>query len=205
MSRDGKILRAEILHRRPALAPDLIAIKNSGKILESNQAMKLEETNLMPAIKGIVALAVLIAPFACAADTVYKYRRPDGSVVYSDTPLRGARLIGRYLLVPQPAAAGAEGPAPGRGTDPAERARLRSQSLEAADARIKAAELALKQAEDRQQAGVEPLPGERIGNAPRGSRLGPEYFARQRRLADDVERAQAQLDEAYRLRNELRD
>jgi uncharacterized protein DUF4124 len=181
----------------------LITVKNSGKIPESNHDMK--HTNLMPAIKGIVALAAVLAPLACAADTVYKYRRPDGSVVYSDTPLRGARLIGRYLLVPQPPAGGSEGTVPGRSMDPDERARLRSQSLEAADARIQAAERALKDAQDRQQAGVEPLEGERIGNARRGSRLGPEYFVRQKQLADEVERAQAQRDEAYRLRDELRD
>ena len=165
----------------------------------------MKQTNLMPAIKGIVVLAAVLAPLACAADTVYKYRRPDGSVVYSDTPLRGARLIGRYLLVPQPPAGGTEGAAPGRSMDPDERARLRSQSLEAADARIKAAEQALRNAQDRQQAGVEPLEGERLGNVQRGSRLGPEYFVRQKQLANEVEEAQMELDQAYEQRNELRD
>lgn len=166
--------------------------------------MKRERTNFVTAIKGIVALALALAPLVSAADTVYKYRRPDGSVVYSDTPLNGASLIGRFLLVPQPPAGGTESTAPGR-MDPDERARLRSQLLEAADVRIRAAEQALKDAQDRQQAGVEPLAGERIGNAQGGSRLREEYFARQKELAAEVESAQARLDEAYRLRNESRD
>lgn len=161
--------------------------------------------DFMTAIKGIVALALALAPLASAADTVYKYQRPDGRVVYSDTPVRGARLIGRYLLVPQPPARGKGSGSPGRSTDPDGQARLRSQSLEAADAGIKAAESSLKEAQERQQAGVEPLPGERVGNALSGSRLRPEYFARQKEIAKAVESAQARLDEAYRLRNELRD
>jgi len=165
--------------------------------------MKGKKTNFTTVIKGLVALAAALAPLACAADTVYKYRRPDGSVVYSDTPLQGARLIGRYELVPQPPG-GTQGGEPGGG-GPDEQARLRSQSLEAVYARIRAAELALKGAQERQQAGVEPLEGERIANAQRGSRFRPEYFARQKQLADDVEKAQQELDEAYRQRNELRD
>jgi len=183
----------------------LIAIKNSSKIPESNCGMKRKRTNFTTAIKGLVALAAALAPLACAADMVYKYRRPDGSVVYSDTPLQGARLIGRYQLVPQPPAAAPEGAAPRRSADPDEQARLRSRALEAVDVRIKAAEQALNDAQERQQAGVEPLEGERIGNAQRGSRLRPEYFARQKQLADDVESARSDLEEAYRLRNELRD
>jgi hypothetical protein len=183
----------------------LIPIKDFPKIPESNCEMKRERTNFVTAIKGIVALALALAPLVSAADTVYKYRRPDGSVVYSDAPLPGARLIGRYQRVPQPPAGATESAAPRGSADPDEQARLRTQSLEAADARVKAAERALKDVQDRQQAGVEPLEGERIGNAQRGSRFRPEYFARQKQLADDVERAQVDLDDAYQQRNELRD
>ncbi len=56
----------------------------------------------MTTIKGIVAFALALAPMLAAADTVYKYQRPDGKVVYSDVPLRGAKLIGRFELVPVP-------------------------------------------------------------------------------------------------------
>jgi hypothetical protein len=159
----------------------------------------------LTAIKGLVALTAALAPLACNADTVYKYQYPDGKVVYSDSPVRGARLIGRYLLLPQPAGESKAKAVPG-GADPEERARRRSQALDASDAAIKAAELALKSAQERQKAGVESLPGERIGNASgRGSRLRPEYFVRQRQLIDDLEQAQGRLDEAWRAHNELRD
>lgn len=157
------------------------------------------------AIKGLVALAAALAPLLCAADTVYKYQYPDGRIVYSDSPVRGGRLIGRYLLLPQPPDE-SRAKAPRGFADPDQVARQRSQALDASSAAIKAAELALNGAQERQQAGVEPLPGERAGNASgRGSRLRPEYFARQQQLASDVEEAQARLDEAYRARNELRD
>jgi hypothetical protein len=37
-----------------------------------------------------------------------------------------------------------------------------------------------------------------VGVAGGGSRLGPEYFARQEALEKDVEAARARLDQAYR-------
>lgn len=81
----------------------------------------------------------------------------------------------------------------------------RAQALEAAVAEIKAAERALRDAEERQQSAVEPLPGERLGNVGGRSRLGPAYFERQRARAAEVDAARARLEEAYRLRNQLRD
>jgi PAS domain-containing protein len=81
----------------------------------------------------------------------------------------------------------------------------RAQALDAAVAEIKAAEQALREAEERQRSAVEPLPGERLGNVGGQSRLAPEYFDRQRTMADEVDAARARLNEAYRLRNQLRD
>ena len=96
-------------------------------------------------------------------------------------------------------------PERGAAKDPDELARRRVQDLDAADAAIKAAEQSLKEALERQQAGVEPFAGERLGNVDRRSRLTPDYFARQRSLAAEVDAARARLDEAFRQRNELRD
>src|SRR5712691_2323087 len=56
----------------------------------------------MTPIKGLVALVLALAPALATAETVYKYQRPDGSTVYSDVLLRGAKLIGRFELVPVP-------------------------------------------------------------------------------------------------------
>ena len=163
----------------------------------------------MTPIKGLVVLILVLAlaPRLTAAETVYKYRRPDGSTLYSDVPLRGAKLIGRFELVPVPPPARARPAMPERGAakDPDELARRRVQDLDAADAAIKPAEQSLKEALERQQAGVEPFAGERLGNVDRRSRLTPDYFARQRSLAAEVDAARARLDEAFRQRNELRD
>jgi hypothetical protein len=62
----------------------------------------------------------------------------------------------------------------------------------------------LQEAEKRREAGTEPLPGERLGIAGGGSRLGPAYFARQEQLEKDVEKERARLDDAYRRWNEFR-
>jgi len=159
----------------------------------------------MTTIKGIVALAFALAPVLAVADTVYKYQRPDGKVVYSDVPLRGAKLIGRFELVPLPPRGGARGDAAPGSADISRRTERRISALDAADADIKAAEQALKDAEERQQAGVEPLPGDRLGTVGGRSRLTPDYFERQRALAAEVDAARARLDEAYRQRNQLRD
>jgi hypothetical protein len=166
-----------------------------------------ETEDFMTTIKGIVVLALALAPMLAAADTVYKYQRPDGKVLYSDVPLRGAKLIGRFELVPVPPQGGARGDRSRQSEDFAsERAEQRARALDAADAEIKAADQALKDAEERQQAGVEPLPGERLGNVgARSSRLSPQYFERQQALAAEVAAARARLDEAYRQRNQLRE
>src|SRR5712664_2687014 len=194
----------------PAPSPhdaNLTAVENSVHALRSNEGTVSREKFMTP-IKGLVALVLALAPAVAATETVYKYQRPDGSTVYSDVPLNGARLIGRFELVPVPPPPKAEPARPGRGavTDPNEIARQRVQNLDAADAAIKAADQSLKEALERQQAGVEPLPGERLGNVGgRTSRLGPQYFERQRALAAEVDAARAKLDEAYRQRNQLRE
>jgi len=184
----------------------LTAVENLRHALRSAEGVvHLEE--FMTPIKGLVALVLALAPGFAAAETVYKYQRPDGSTLYSDVPLRGAKPIGRFELVPVPPPAKA-GPARlerGAAKDPDELARQRAQDLDAADAAIKAADQSLKDALERQQAGVAPLAGERLGNVGGRSRLTPDYFERQRALAAEVDAARAALDEAYRRRNQLRE
>jgi hypothetical protein len=155
----------------------------------------------MTAIKGIVAILLVAAAIPATAETVYKYQRPDGQVVYSDSPVNGAKLVGRVDLVPSPPA-----------TEPAPRpdatgglAEQREAALDIADARIKAADRALATAEERQQEAMEPLPGERRGKVDGHTRLTPEYFERQRAAAEAVDAARADLDAAYRLKNEVRE
>ena len=157
----------------------------------------------MTAIKGIVALLLAAGVTGALAQTIFKYQRPDGEIVYSDSPVEGAERVGQVDPAPAPAAPqAAQSEAPRRAPDLAER---RSAALDDADARIKAAARALKEAEERQQEGIEPMPGERLGNAGGNSRLAPRYFSRQQDNAADVDAARANLEEAYRLRNEARD
>ena len=159
----------------------------------------------MTTIKGIVAVLLAVSPILAAAETVYKYQRPDGTLVYSDSPVRNAKLIGRLDLPPAPpAAALGEGDSPRRSASRPDE-ELRTLALDEAYSQIEAAGRALKKAEERQRQAVEPLAGERLGNAGGHSRLGPEYFARQRAIAAEVDAARADLDEAYRLRNDLRE
>jgi uncharacterized protein DUF4124 len=153
----------------------------------------------MTVIKGITALILATLAPLVAAETVYKYQRPDGKVIYSDSPVEGAKLIGHFELVPAPDSP----PRPAADDGSTER---RAAALDAADARLKAADQALKDSLERQQQAVEPLPGERLGNVGgTNTRLAPEYFARQRAAAAEVEAARAELDDAYRARNQARE
>lgn len=77
-------------------------------------------------------------------------------------------------------------------------------ALDRAYDEVLAARKDLQEAEERQRAGTEPLPGERLGIVGGGSRLGPGYFARQAQLEKDVQDARARLDRAYRDWNEVR-
>jgi hypothetical protein len=62
---------------------------------------------------------------------------------------------------------------------------------------VVAARKALQEAQMAQDQGIEPREGERLGTGRRGrSRLTDEYWQRQERLAQDVEAARKQLDEA---------
>lgn len=63
---------------------------------------------------------------------------------------------------------------------------------------------ALREAEERRDRGIEPLPGERVGTASGASRLRPEYIERQEKLVQDVAFAQWRLDQALKRWNALR-
>jgi len=158
----------------------------------------------MTTINGIVALVLAAGAGLAAAETVYKYERPDGKVIYSDSPVKGAKLIGQFELVPTPSSPAVQRGAPPPGADSA--ADRRTMALDSADARIKAADQALRDALERQQQAFEPLPGERLGNAGgTTSRLTEAYFARQQAATAAVDAARAELDQAYRMRNEVRE
>lgn len=157
----------------------------------------------------LALLLVACVRASVMAQTLYKSTNSSGEVTYSDKPVPGAVEI--------------EGP-PSEPLDPesaarveAERQKLhqqeeefdqrerkRERGLDKADAEVTAAINALKEAQQRRAAGVEPLPGERLGKIGGGSILAAPYFERQQALANEVSAAQQRLEQAYARRSEAR-
>lgn len=148
------------------------------------------------------------------AEKVYRQVMPDGKILYSDKLIKGGKLD--ETLAPDPAAAntwksesGKRPAVPPRVERtpvqkvPSIAATDRQRSVQDADADVLKAEMLLEDAKKRQAAGIEPLPGERTGNASGGSRLNEQYQARQQRLREDVAEAEAMLNRARTERTAL--
>jgi hypothetical protein len=128
---------------------------------------------------------------AVGAQTLYKSTMPDGRVVYGDKPAPGAVKVEESK--PDTSKTGTQTVAPG---DAAALKKMEQERLkhERADDRVRAAEKALADAEAALAKGEEPLPGERTGTASGGSQLNEDYWKRQRKLKDDVDRARLALE-----------
>ncbi len=151
----------------------------------------------LPCLLNMLAL-VALAPGA-QAQGIYKYTDPGGQVIYTDDPGAGNGTA-RALQLPRPP--GGASPAPGLSDAEKrvlEQANQRAEALDRAIADIVAAHGALRAAEARRDAGVEPREGER-----QGRRFRPEYRQRQQALARDIASARANLDDALARRNALR-
>jgi hypothetical protein len=160
-------------------------------------------------IPTILACVTLTFAAAASAQNIYRYVFPDGRVVYSDSPVPGAKLQGTVAppppVSPPPGAAERPGSPSGASKDqggatPDDR----FARFAAADREVQDATRALEDARARLAAGQEPLPGERTGTAGGMSRLNDEYWARQQSLKDAVAAAQANLDRAVAARNAAR-
>ena len=159
-----------------------------------------------PLFVAVAAVAMLTGAAADASE-VYKYRMPDGRILYTTQVSTTGKLL---EVLPEPA--------PGPRVIEAERlAKLKREqdqannatakrlaTLDAVDAEIKAALRALEAAKEAIEQRVEPLPGERRGTAKGKSRLTEGYWERQRELRQAVEAARLRLDEAYRARDAIR-
>ena len=153
------------------------------------------------------ALALTLLAGAAEAGPVYKYRLPDGRIVYTSDKIPNAKLLD---TLPEPALA--------QPVDSARQGRLEQDrreaelavarslaTLAAADAEITAAGRALRGAKALQQAGVEPGEGDRIGTVRSGrGRASDAYLERQQTLQDAVDAAQQRLDKAHEARNAAR-
>jgi len=167
--------------------------------------------------RTVVAICLAIAPLVAFA-TIYKVRMPDGTILFTDSPPAGAKVLEQRETLPPPPrppakAAPATGVTTPRATDKgpstpqgsgSTAAASASQAIDAAMAEISDAERELAVARRKLEAGREPLPGERLGTAGGRSRLSPEYESRIADLEREVAAADARVKRAYEARNALR-
>jgi len=138
---------------------------------------------------------------------IYKYRKPDGSLVYSHEPLSSGKLE-EIIGAPAPDSAQVEQAlALKRKRDEAMANRIaasREADLTAIDDQIRTSTNDLQAAKRALEAGLTPLPGEIQGTAGRHTVLAPQYWQRVRALEYAIEDARERLDDAYAARNALK-
>lgn len=163
---------------------------------------------------SLFSLLFLAAALTCclpvSAQVVYKHVMPDGRIIYSDQPLKGASESKAVDLPPPPTDAERAAAQQRKADEGRKRKELegrldeRRNKLDAADARVTAARKGIEAAERALEVGREPLPGERSGNVGATSRLNDAYFQRIAGLERAVADAKRELDDALHERNQAR-
>lgn len=158
-------------------------------------------------MRRLLIFALFAIPCLGTAQTIYKVQTSDGSVLFTDNPPPGSKVLEERVAqstprpapppttkqaVPTPPMAAAA-PMPGQST-----------TIDAAMQELGASQAALQVAKRRLELGREPLPGERRGLAGGGSRLTPEYEARIASLEREVADAEARVQRAQAARNAAR-
>lgn len=171
----------------------------------------------MATCPALVFAADLPAPEPIGKPSMKAYRQilPDGRIVYSDKRIEGAK-IDETITVDPPIKGNVWTTESGkRPTIPAQTKKTpvnrvaaipqpgKQKTLDDANADVTHAEMLLEDAKKRQQAGVEPLPGERTGTVSGKSRLNDAYKARQQALAQAVADTEATLKKAVAEREAL--
>jgi len=167
----------------------------------------------------LFAACLAAVPLIAFGATIYKVQLEDGSILFTDSPPPGSKVLEEReskgparaapprsdagpVTTPESAAAAAAaaGIPPGSTVTP-----LKGPSnIDAAMAEVSAAERELAVTRRKLELGREPLPGERLGLKGGGTRLSPEYQARVGGLERDVAAAEARLKRAYEARNAAR-
>jgi hypothetical protein len=144
---------------------------------------------------------IALVPVAMA-ESIYKSVMPDGRVMYGEKPQPGARSVKKSTV--NISDTGVK-PASKTEIDSINRrAQKRSQLLDKTLKTVQTAEDDLRKAEIDREAGVEPLPGERLGIVGRGTRLSEAYWRRQQILEERVDTASQLLKKARQGYNEAR-
>ena len=158
---------------------------------------------LLALLLSLAAGAALAQPnqLPPSSQTIYKVQMPDGSIVFTDSVPRGAKVLEQrenkpQVTIPSPSSRPAASAAPAKGTIPT--------ALDKAIAEVDAAERALADAKLALDQAREPQEGDRIGLKGGGSRLSPEYEERLRRLELRVTDAEERVRKAYEARNSAR-
>ena len=139
---------------------------------------------------------------AAMAESIYKSVMPDGRVMYGEKPQPGARSVKKSTV-----SISDTGVKPASKTEIDSinrRAQKRSQLLDKTLKTVQTAEGDLRKAEIDREAGIEPLPGERLGIVGRGTRLSEAYWRRQQILEERVDTASQLLKKARQGYNEAR-
>jgi hypothetical protein len=169
-------------------------------------------------LPGLAAAQDIIKPDPIGEPATKLYRQilPDGRIIYSDKQIKGAKLDDTLKVDPDSNGKSWKPESGKRPTLPprAERTPVQKvptvpplnkrKTLDEAEADVIKSEMLLEDAKKRQQAGVEPLPGERTGNAGGGSRLNERYEMRQKALAHEVAEAEAMLQRSRNERDAVR-
>ena len=157
---------------------------------------------------ALIAVATALAVAVPAtAQKIYKQQLPDGSVVYADHRIKGAKLLYQVTMPDAPAPPVGRADTAGPSADAAaldKRLRDRAAALDRAHREIVVAERAFEEARRRLEEGKELQPGEIQSSAIGTTRVLPEYYDRIKKLEDNVAKAQARLDRVYSDRNQLR-
>lgn len=144
---------------------------------------------------------IALVPVAMA-ESIYKSVMPDGRVMYGEKPQPGARSVKKSTV--NISDTGVK-PASKTEIDSINRrAQKRSQLLDKTLKTVQTAEDDLRKAEIDREAGVEPLPGERLGIVGRGTRLSEAYWRRQQILEERVDTASQLLKKARQGYNQAR-
>lgn len=142
----------------------------------------------------VVALSIVVLASSAAADTIYKVRLKDGTIVFTDRPPPGATVLEKreFESLPPPPPLPKK-PAPAPATDASTAATERARAEQA----VVDAEHALAQAKEALEKGREPREGDFIGTVRKGlARPSPAYEQRVRSLEQAVADAEARLAKA---------
>lgn len=178
------------------LIEPIIFNSSSGRL-----SLKLKNIRIvLTACLVLISTQVLVAE--AMAESIYKSVMPDGSVMYGQQPQPGASTVKKSTVdvgnTGVKAASKAEIESLNR------RAKERSRALDETLKSVQTTEADLRMAEADREAGIEPLPGERLGIVGRGTRLSEAYWRRQQILEEHVETARQHLKSARQGYNEVR-